>query len=176
MLGILRSNRFSVVWTLLRIWIGWQWLQAGLHKISDPNWMASGAALKGYWAKAVGALPNSTPAIKYGWYKAFIQGLLDGEHYAWFAKVVVFGEILTGIALILGTLTVFSLIVGAFMNLNYMLAGSASSNPVMYTVAIILLIAGPAAYHYGIDRWLIHYYKRIRGKTAISGESALASE
>lgn len=71
----------------------------------------SETAFEGYWAKALGALPNSTPAIKYGWYKGFIQGLLDGGHYTWFAKVVVIGEILTGIALILGMATVFSLLV-----------------------------------------------------------------
>lgn len=160
MLGILQNKRFSVIWALLRIWLGWQWLQAGLHKINDPNWMVTGVALKGYWAKALGLLPNSTPTIKYGSYKVFIQGLLDGGHYTWFAKLVVVGEILTGIALILGAATVVALLAGAFMNLNYMLAGSTSSNPVMYTVAILLLIAGMAAYYYGMDRFISYYYKK----------------
>lgn len=62
------------------------------------------------------------------------------------------------------------------MNLNYMLAGSSSSNPVMYTVAILLLVAGAAAYHYGIDRYLIHYYKKYyRDKRVLTGGSPLAS-
>lgn len=59
MLNILRNERLGAVWTLLRIWLGYQWIEAGLHK-SDPNWTQSGVALKGYWSKAVGAAPNST--------------------------------------------------------------------------------------------------------------------
>lgn len=176
MLGILRNKRLSMAWALLRIWLGWQWLEAGLHKIHDPNWMVTGLALKGYWAKALGALPNSTPAIKYGWYKVFIQGLADGGHYTWFAKLVVLGEILTGVALILGAATVVALAAGAFMNLNYMLAGSTSSNPVMYTIAILLLVAGMAAYNYGIDRYLIRYYQRyFRERKILSGGSPQVS-
>lgn len=176
MIKILQNKNLSIVWTLLRIWLGWQWLEAGLNKIGDPKWMESGIALKGYWAKALGAVPNSTPAIKYGWYQSFIQGLHDGGHYTWFAKMVVFGEVLTGIALILGAATVFSLLAGAFMNLNYMLAGSASSNPVMYTAAILLLVAGAAAYRYGVDRYLLHYLRRFqRNRDILSGRSNMAS-
>lgn len=161
---ILRDKRFSIVWTLLRIWLGWQWLEAGLHKFPNPKWMQTGEALKGFWAKAVGALPNTTPAIKYGWYEAFIRSLLNGGHYTWFAKLVVIGEILTGIALILGAATVFSLFISAFMNLNFMLAGSASTNPVLYTVAILLLLAGSSAYYYGIDRLVLNYWQRNKEK------------
>ncbi|GFN23079.1 DoxX family membrane protein [Thermanaeromonas sp. C210] len=159
--SFLRSKALAPLLTVLRIWLGWEWLQAGWHKLSDPRWMRGGEALQGFWARAVGALPESQPAIKYGWYKAFIQGLLDGGHYSWFAKLVVLGEILTGLALILGAATVFALFVGAFMNLNFMLAGTASTNPVMYTVAILLLVAGPAAYQYGLDRLLLPYLQRV---------------
>ncbi|QGP91988.1 hypothetical protein MGLY_13370 [Neomoorella glycerini] len=168
MRNFLRDRRLSIVWTLLRIWLGWQWLEAGLHKFSDPKWMQTGEALKGFWAKAVGALPGTTSAIKYGWYEAFIRSLLNGGHYTWFAKLVVAGEILTGIALILGAATVFSLCISAFMNLNFMLAGSASTNPVLYTVAIILLVAGSSAYYYGIDRLALNYWQRNKEK--VTGE------
>ncbi|MFZ5644828.1 MAG: DoxX family protein [Bacillota bacterium] len=174
MMAILRDKRLSVVWTLFRVWLGWQWLHAGLNKINDPKWMEGGAALKGYWAKALGVLPNTTPSIKYGWYGSFIQGLHDGGHFTWFAKLVVYGEILTGIALILGVTTIFALSAGAFMNLNYMLAGSASSNPVMYTLSILLLIAGPVAYYYGLDRLLIHYYRVYRGKRLYPGSQPIS--
>lgn len=176
MLSFLQNKRLSVIWTVLRIWLGWQWLEAGLHKISDPNWVVTGVALKGYWAKAIGALPNSTPAIKYGWFQSFIQGLHDGGHYTWFAKLVAYGELLVGIALMLGIASVFALAMGAFMNLNYMLAGSASSNPVLYTAAILLLVAGPAAYYYGIDHYLLKYIGNFRRRGSISGKSALVSK
>jgi len=130
--------------------------------------MESGVALKGFWSKAVGALPGTTPTIKYGWYETFIRSLLDGGHYTWFARLVVAGEVLTGIALILGAATVFALVIGAFMNLNFMLAGTASTNPVLYTVAIILLVAGSSAYYYGIDRLAFSYWRRYKEK--VTGE------
>ncbi|MDN5346557.1 MAG: thiosulfate dehydrogenase (quinone) large subunit [Clostridia bacterium] len=170
MLKLLRDSRLNLIWTLLRIWLGWQWLNAGLHKITDPKWIDGGLALKGYWAKAVGALPNSTPAIKYGWYQSFIEGLLNGGHYTWFSKLVIFGEIATGIALILGAATVFALITGAFMNLNFMLAGTASTNPVLYTAAILLLVAGAGAYYYGLDNLIIKFV--LKKKNLLKRERA----
>ncbi|MDN5325308.1 MAG: thiosulfate dehydrogenase (quinone) large subunit [Moorella sp. (in: firmicutes)] len=163
MLNLLRDRRLSILWTVVRIWLGWQWLQAGLHKLADPKWMETGVALKGYWTKAVG-----TPGlIHYSWYKAFLSGLLNSGSHTWFAKLVAVGEFLTGLALILGVLTVFSLVVAAFMNFNYMLAGTTSTNPVLYTLAIILLLAGSAAYYYGLDRVILHYLRRDR-KDALS--------
>lgn len=164
MLNALRRQQLSIVWMLLRVWLGWQWLEAGLHKISDPNWMQTGLALKGFWAKAVGALPGTASAIKYSWYEAFIRWLLNGGHYVWFAKLIAVGEILTGTALILGAFTIFALLVSAFMNLNFMLAGTASTNPVLYTVAIILLLVGPATYYYGVDRLTLPYLKLGRSR------------
>jgi thiosulfate dehydrogenase [quinone] large subunit len=43
--------------------------------------------------------------MAYDWYRSFIQALLDGEHYTWFAPLVTFGELLIGIALIMGAFT-----------------------------------------------------------------------
>lgn len=161
MLNLLRDRRLSILWTVVRIWLGWQWLQAGLHKLADPKWMETGVALKGYWTKAVG-----TPGlIHYGWYKAFLNGLLNSGSHTWFAKFVAVGEFLTGVGFILGALTVVALVAGAFMNLNYMLAGTTSTNPVLYTLAIILLLAGSATYYYGVDRFLFNYLRRERKDT-----------
>jgi len=50
------------------------------------------------------------------------------------------------------------------MNLNYLLAGTTSTNPVLYTVAIILMVAGVNAYKIGLDNLIISYWKRKYGK------------
>lgn len=150
MLSLLRNEKLSPLWAILRIWLGYQWLNAGLHKVTEAKWMGDGTALKGFWMGAVG--PES--GIKYEWFKSFLEALLNGGHYTWFAKLVVLGEIAVGVGLILGAATSVALVAAAFMNLNFMLAGTASTNPVLYTFAILLLIAGPAAYKYGVDRYL----------------------
>jgi len=144
------------IWLLARLYLGWQWLQAGWHKVTDPAWMNGGTALKGYWTRAI-AIPDppAKPAITYGWYRDFLTFLLEGGHYTWFAKLIAVGEVLVGVALILGLLTGFAAFFGAFMNFNFMLAGSASTNPVLFTLAILLLMAWKVAGYWGVDRYLL---------------------
>lgn len=144
------------IWLLARLYLGWQWLQAGWHKVTDPAWMNGGTALQGFWARAVAVPdPPAKPAITYGWYREFLTFLLEGGHYTWFAKLIAVGEVLIGAALILGLLTGFAAFAGAFLNFNFMLAGTASTNPVLFTLAILLLMAWKVAGYWGVDRWLL---------------------
>ena len=41
------------------------------------------------------------------------------------------------------------------MNMSFLLAGSASTNPVLFTFAIGLMLAWRVAGYYGVDRWLL---------------------
>src|SRR5688572_15337757 len=47
------NTAFSVVWLLARLWLGWMWLDAGLHKVTDPKWVSGGEALKGFWERSL---------------------------------------------------------------------------------------------------------------------------
>lgn len=163
---IFRNISWSWVWTVVRVYLGYQWLEAGLNKAANPKWAATGEALQAYWVRAasVPAAP-AKPPISYDWYRAFIQGLVDSGSHAWFAKLVAYGEVLVGIALILGVATMVAAAAGALMNMNFMLAGSASTNPVLYTLAILLLVAGANAYYWGADRWLMPWLMpRLRSR------------
>ena len=79
----------------------------------------------------------------------------DGQHEAWFAWLITFGEIAIGIALLAGALTGIAAFFGAFMNMSFLLAGSASTNPVLFTMAIGLVLAWRVAGYYGVDRYLL---------------------
>ena len=83
-----------------------------------------------------------SPAITFEWYRAFLQTLLDNDADSWFAPLIVFGEIAVGIGLIFGCLTGFAAFFGALMNMSFLLAGSASTNPVLFTLAIGLSSPG----------------------------------
>lgn len=147
---------WSWVWAILRVWLGYQWVEAGLHKVADPKWVATGEALKSYWTRAVAIpQPPARPAISYDWYRGFLQGLLDGGHYAWFGKVVAYGEVILGVLLIVGLFTGFMAFFGAFANMNFMLAGSASTNPVLFLAAVLILMAWKVAGHWGLDFWVL---------------------
>jgi thiosulfate dehydrogenase [quinone] large subunit len=41
------------------------------------------------------------------------------------------------------------------MNMSFLLAGSASTNPVLFTLAIGVILAWKVAGYYGVDRWLL---------------------
>jgi thiosulfate dehydrogenase [quinone] large subunit len=149
------DKRFAVVWLILRVLLGWQWVQAGLHKLSDPAWTETGAALKGYWTNAVKIPATGNPTITFDWYRSLIQFLLDSNSYVWFAKLVAVGEFLVGVALILGLFVGIAAFAGGFMNWNYLMAGTASTNPLLFVAAILLVLAWKTAGYYGLDRFLL---------------------
>ncbi len=95
------------------------------------------------------------PPIAYDWFRQFLQYMLDNGWYTWFAKLVAWGEVLVGLALLVGALVGLSAFFGTFMNFNYMLAGSSSTNPVLFGLAIFLVLAWKVGGHWGLDRWLL---------------------
>ena len=60
-----------------------------------------------------------------------------------------------GIGLLVGCLTGVAAFFGALMNMSFLLAGSASSNPVLFTLAIGIMLAWKVAGYYGVDRYLL---------------------
>ncbi len=149
------DKRLAPVWLVIRVLLGWAWLEPGLHKLSDPAWTQTGAALQGFWANAVKIPATGKPAITFDWYRSFLQGMLDSGSYIWFAKLVALGETLIGIGLILGAFVGVAAFFGGFMNWNFIMAGSASSNPLLFVAAIVLVLAWKTAGYYGADRFLL---------------------
>lgn len=147
--------RMSVVWLVLRLWLGYKWIDAGLHKIDNPAWVQTGEALKGFWSGIVVVPAEGRPPIAFDWYRGFIQTLLDAQAYTWFAKLVAYGEVIIGIALILGIFTGIAAFFGAFMNWNFMMAGSASVNPMLFVISIGLVLAWKVAGYLGADYFLL---------------------
>jgi thiosulfate dehydrogenase (quinone) large subunit len=148
--------RWAWLWLILRVYLGYQWIHSGWGKITNPAWMDGGAALKGFWTNAV-VVPEAParPAIAFDWYRSFLQMLLDSGSYTWFAKLVAVGELLVGVALILGVFTGIAAFFGGFLNWNFMMAGTASTNPVLFTISVLLILAWKTAGWWGLDRWLL---------------------
>lgn len=153
---LFNSTAWAVLWLVIRLYVGYQWLSSGIGKLSNPAWVVTGEALKGFWTKAV-LIPEAParPAIAFDWYRSFLQALLDSNSHVWFAKLVVAGEILIGIALILGLFTAIAAFFGGFMNWNFMMAGTASTNPVLLVLSILLILAWKTAGHWGVDRFIL---------------------
>jgi thiosulfate dehydrogenase [quinone] large subunit len=153
---LLNNTRWSWLWLMLRIYLGYEWLSSGLGKLGNPGWTQTGEALAGFWQRAV-QVPEAParPAIAFDWYRGFIQAMLDAQTYTWFSKLIVAGEILVGAALILGAFVGIAAFFGAFLNWNFMMAGTASINPLMFVLTILLILAWKTAGWIGLDRWLL---------------------
>jgi thiosulfate dehydrogenase (quinone) large subunit len=151
---LFHSTLTSPLWLVLRVLVGWEWLEAGWHKFNDPAWH-SGAALLGYWTRAVAIPEKGKPAITYGWYRGFLEGLISIQANEWFTYVIMFGEILVGLGMIVGCFVGIAAFFGALMNQSFMLAGSASTNPVLFAASIALILAWRNAGWLGLDRWVL---------------------
>ena len=149
------DTRLSWLWLLVRLYVGYSWLTSGWGKLANPAWTSTGDALKGYWTAAVAIPASGKPPITFDWYREFLAGLLNGGHYVWFAKLIVAGELLIGVALILGAFVGIAAFFGGFMNWNFMMAGTASINPVLFALSILLILAWKIAGHWGLDRILL---------------------
>ncbi len=174
---LLATTRFAWLWAILRVFLGWQWLQSGWGKLAGGTW-ASGEPLRGFWANAVQTPEGGRAPIAYDWYRGFIQFMLDNGWYTWFANLVMWGEILIGVTLILGAFVGLASFAGAFMNWNFIMAGTASTNGLLFAIAIALMLAWKVAGWYGLDRWLLPligtpwHRGTLRGGTPVPGVPA----
>jgi thiosulfate dehydrogenase [quinone] large subunit len=157
---LFHNSRAGLFWLPIRLLVGFAWLDAGWHKLTDANgaWVGAtaGSALRSYWERAV-SLPEAParPPITFEWYRDFIQALLDTNADGWMTWLITFGELAVGIALLVGALTGIAAFFGALMNMSFLLAGSASTNPVLFTLAVGLILAWRVAGWYGLDRYLL---------------------
>ena len=151
------NPRAGLFWLPIRLFVGFQWLEAGWHKVNDPAWVGAdaGTAILGFWNNAVAIPEEGRPSITYEWYRTFLQFLIDNNLNVLFSYLISFGELLVGVGLLVGALTGIAAFFGATMNMSFLLAGSSSSNPVLFTLAVGLMLAWKVAGYYGLDRYLL---------------------
>jgi thiosulfate dehydrogenase [quinone] large subunit len=165
------DTRMAWVWLIVRLYVGYQWLVAGVEKLFGYNiqigtgfgtgdisksWIFTdhlGAALTAFAHSGIAQASGPYPAVQ-GWYAWFLQNVVIQGAGFW-SYVITFGELAVGIGLIIGLLTGIAAFFGVFMNMNFMLAGAVSINPVIGGLAILLVLAWRVAGYYGVDRWLL---------------------
>ena len=149
------DTRFAWLWLVVRVYLGWLWLDSGRQKLQEAAWMDGGLAVKGYWDRSAQVPEQSRPLLAYDWYRDILQFMLDHEWYTWFGPLVAVGETLLGIALILGFTTGGSAFLGSFLHVNFILVGAASTNPFLFVLAISLMLSWKTAGWIGLDRWVL---------------------
>ena len=153
--ALFSDTRLSWLWLLVRLYMGYTWINSGLGKLASTEWTVTGNSLKNYWVGAVAIPATGKPAVTFDWYRDFLVFMLNGGHYVWFGKLVVAGELLIGTAMILGAFVGVAALAGGFMNWNFMMAGTASINPVLFPLSVLLIMAWKTAGYVGVDRVLL---------------------
>lgn len=154
-LFVFSDTRFSWVWLVLRLYVGYEWVMAGWGKVMSPAWVGpqAGSALQGFLSGALKLAGGSHPAVS-GWYVNFItNGPL--AHPVLFSYLVTYGELAVGIGLILGAFTGIAAFFGILMNFNYLFAGAVSINPLLLLIQLFLILAWRNAGWIGFDRFLL---------------------
>ncbi len=165
------DTRMAWFWLIVRLYLCYEWLTAGLEKmfgrsfefgssfgqpVQGGSWIAGshvGAAIQGFANGALAQATGAHPAVQ-NWYAWFLQHVVIPNAGA-FAYVITFGEVLVGLGLLVGALTGIAAFFGLLMNLNYLLAGTVSTNPLLGVLAVLVVLAWRIAGYYGIDRYLL---------------------
>ncbi len=154
------------LWLIVRLYLGYAWLMAGWDKVMNPVWFgtSAGAALQGFINGAIGKTVCATtvsachPDVQM-WYASFLQSAVLPHVTAW-SNAVAVGEVLVGLGLIVGLFTGIAAFFGFFMNLNFLLAGTVSVNPILLVLALPLMLAHRVAGYWGLDRYARPFLRR----------------
>jgi thiosulfate dehydrogenase [quinone] large subunit len=147
--------RWGWLWLILRLYAGWLWLDAGWGKTTSAAWTGSqaGTALTAFINGALTKAGGAHPDVQ-SWYAWFLQYLVLPNAVTW-SYLVAWGEMVVGLALILGLFTGIAAFFGSVMNINYLLAGTVSINPILFVIEILLMLAWKTAGWFGLDRWVL---------------------
>jgi thiosulfate dehydrogenase (quinone) large subunit len=145
-------------WLFIRLVLGVEWLRAGWEKVGDAGWTAAprGAAVEGFLNGAIGkSTAGEHPEVQHWFHNLAEDVFLPNAEFLSF--LVAYGELVVGVALIIGLLTRLSALAGVLMNLMFLFAGTTSSNPQMLVLGLAIVGFGSAAGAYGVDRWLVSW-------------------
>lgn len=112
-------------WVLLiQIFIGLGWVRAAVEKLIDVAWW-NGFDLTIFLAA------QSSRTL--GWYTPFADNVV-APNVVWFAAIVVVLQLAVGVSLLSGRAVGIGLMIGMFMNLNFLAAGSVNPS-VFYLIS-----------------------------------------
>jgi thiosulfate dehydrogenase (quinone) large subunit len=155
---LFRSSAASLIWLVVRLWLGYQWANAGYQKIWGSErsvfWFGGGAGVKGFATSGITGSATGKGGASYGWWAGFLHNFVL-PNASWIAKVIAISEVAIGIALILGLLTGLAAIGALLLNLIYMFTGSAGVNPAYAVLAVFLILAWRNAGSLGLDRFAL---------------------
>ncbi|HTW09867.1 MAG TPA: DoxX family membrane protein [Acidimicrobiales bacterium] len=173
---LFRSAYASPIWLVVRLWLGWEWLDAGWQKLTGKgvnNWLSHDVGLKGFIAAGNSAWANRAytdghPAVPYLWAVHLMNDITP--HAQFFSTVDTFAELAVGLGLLLGCFTAFAAAGGVALNLMYVTFGSAGPNGIFILLGVLLIAAWRVSGYLGADYLVLPGISALRQRYA--GRSA----
>ncbi|KQL39888.1 Crp/Fnr family transcriptional regulator [Bacillus sp. FJAT-25509] len=153
-INFLRTNKIaSGFLTIIRLYLGYEWIHAGWGKLSTGGFDASG-----FLGFAVRSATGDHPAVQ-KWWADFLTNFAI-PNIDLFNILVPIGEFAIGLGLILGCFTKTAMFFGLMMNFAFMFSGTTSTNPQMVLLGIFIIIAGSNAGRIGLDHYVSKFINR----------------
>jgi thiosulfate dehydrogenase [quinone] large subunit len=152
----LKNNKpIAIVWTVMRIWLGVMWAQAGWAKLFGAENAAflhnDGAGVKGFAA-------HGAPA--YSWWGSFLHSFVV-PNSGWIGILVAFAEFAIGIALVVGLFTRLAALGSLLLLFTYVMSGTASVCAFYALIAVVVLTMWKTSSWFGVDGLLASYRKGL---------------
>lgn len=141
------------LWLLLplRFYVGIYFVLSSISKVAD-GFLVDPQKLTGLLRPAIEA-----PGYPYPFYRPFFHGMVE-PYPGLFVFLVVFGELLTGMAIATGTLTRLACLVGIFLVANFAVAFGVGlampHNTTTFAVMMLVLLLTGGGRAYGVDHYL----------------------
>jgi thiosulfate dehydrogenase [quinone] large subunit len=133
---------------LMRVLFGIGWLLAGVTKITEKSWFKEPGVFLNYYFTS--SLENPDVPL---FYKGFIENVAL-EHVMTLNFVIPIVQIILGVFIIMGFITIPSILVCLFMHINFILSGNMNlMSLVLYTSAFSLIIFRTYTYHFSLDKY-----------------------
>jgi thiosulfate dehydrogenase [quinone] large subunit len=169
---LFRSREASLLWLAARLWLGYEWTNAGYQKIWGSErsgfWYGGGSGVRGFATAGVLGSNAGKGGASYGWWAGVLHNFVIPNSEV-LGKVVALGELLIGIGLIVGMFTGAAALFGVLLNLMYMFSGSAGVNPMYALVGVFLMLAWRNAGWLGLDRFVLKNKWTPRGLGSVLG-------
>lgn len=147
--GGLLYGKTSGLWlTALRMFLGIMWFIDGIDKLAT-GWMSVDSSTS---ATIISTISGENAV---SWYKSFVDSFVV-PNIGLFTKMITITEILLGIALFFGGLTVLAAFGSIFMNINFMLSGTGNT---WFLVVSIIILFSNAGMYFGADYFIIPLLK-----------------
>lgn len=158
MLAWLRHSKIAM-WglTIIRLYLGFNWAKDGFEKLTGPKPFDASGLIMGAIKNPVTAPGGAKAFPLYDWFLTTFTN--NGHSTAAFSFLVSWGELLVGLGLIFGTLTLAAAFFALVMNFSYLGAGVVSVNPTYIILGGLLLISGFNSGKIGLDRWVTPFLR-----------------